>query len=102
MRTVGVGANTGNGKSVEELTADNNMLREANDGARKRITELEKMLSESRKETAELKAQLDESGKEAAELEQMFTESRKEAAELRAQLTENKKREEQQVKKAEK
>ena len=83
MRTVGVGANTGNSKSVAELEADNNMLKEANDGARKRITELEKMLSESRKETAELKAQLDESGKEAEELDPLFTESMKASEALR-------------------
>lgn len=91
MRTVGVGANTGSGKSIEELAADNNMLREANDGARKRICELEQMLTESRKEAAELTEQLDDSRKETAELEQMFAESRKEAAELKAQLAESKK-----------
>ena len=102
MRTVGAGVKTGSGKSVAELESDNNMLREANSSASKRICDLESMLNESRKEAAELRAQLDESKKETEELEQMFAESRKEAAELRAQLAENKKEKSGKEKSAEK
>ena len=78
MRTVGVGAKAGSGKSVKELEADNKMLKEANSSARKRISELETMLDESRKESAELQAMLDESQKESAELKAQLGEGKKE------------------------
>ena len=65
MRTVGAGVNKNKSINMAEWEAEKQMLREANENARKRIYELEFLLDESREQMAKLQAELDKSREQA-------------------------------------
>lgn len=79
MRTVGAGVNKNKSINMAEWEAEKQMLREANENARKRIYELEFLLDESREQTAKLQAELDESREQMAKLQAELDKSREQA-----------------------